>query len=103
MELIDNIKLRSKLSRRWRLARKQNKPEEILKIYKEEYEEQKKRTSIMAGKKKGEWEIYKIEETKIGLNASNIRPCVIKTEGNGERFTLSRCTYVEKFDDGICL
>ena len=62
-ELIDNINLRSKLSRRWRLARKQGKPEEILKVYKEEYEEQQKKTSIMSGKKKGEWEIWKIEET----------------------------------------
>ena len=27
MKIIDNIKLRSKLSRRWRLTRKQKKPE----------------------------------------------------------------------------
>merc|ERR1711874_252527 len=63
LELIDNINLRSKLSRRWRLARKQNKPEEILKAYKEEYEKQQTKTSIMSGKKKGEWEVRKIEET----------------------------------------
>merc|ERR1711874_302898 len=52
LELIDNINLRSKLSRRWRLARKQNKPEEVLKAYKEEYEKQQRKTSIMSGKKK---------------------------------------------------
>merc|ERR1711874_355449 len=63
MELIDNINLRSKLSRRLRLARKQYKPEEILKAYKEEYEKQQRKTSIMSGKKKGEWEVRKIEET----------------------------------------
>merc|ERR1711913_142668 len=52
MELIDNINLRSKLSRRWRSARKQNQPEEVLKAYKEEYEKQQRKTSIMSGKKK---------------------------------------------------
>ena len=62
-ELTDNISLRSKLNRRWRLARKNNEPEEILKKYKEEYEKQQKKTSIMSCKKKGEWEIRKIEET----------------------------------------
>jgi len=40
MEVIDNINLKSKLNRRWRLARKQNKPKEILKAYREEYEKQ---------------------------------------------------------------
>merc|ERR1711874_351377 len=38
MELINKLNLRSKLSRKWKLARKQDKPEEILKVYKEEYE-----------------------------------------------------------------
>ena len=42
-ELTDNISLRSKLSRRWRLARKNNEPEEILKACKEEYEKQQKK------------------------------------------------------------
>ena len=64
MKLIDNINLRSKLSRKWRLARKQNEPEEILKVYKEEYEKQQRKTSIMSGRKKGEWEVRKIEETR---------------------------------------
>ena len=30
IELIENIKLRSKLSRRWRISRKQEKPKEVL-------------------------------------------------------------------------
>ena len=42
-ELTDNISLRSKLSRKWRLARKNNEPEEILKKYKEDYERQQKK------------------------------------------------------------
>ena len=64
MELIENINLRSKLSRKWRLARKQGQTEEILKAHKEEYEKQQRKTSIMSGRKKGEWEVRKIEETR---------------------------------------
>ena len=60
IELIDNINLRSKLSRKWRLARKQKQTIEIQKIYEEEYKEQQRKTSIMFGKKKSEWEIRKI-------------------------------------------
>ena len=44
IELIDNINLRSKLSR-WRMARKQKEPKEVLKIYEEEYKEQQRKTS----------------------------------------------------------
>ena len=43
LELTDNISLRSKLSRKWRLARKNNESEEILKTCKEEYEKQQKK------------------------------------------------------------
>merc|ERR1711874_593240 len=64
IELIENIKLRSKLSRRWRIARKQEKPKEVLELYEKEYKEQQKKTSIMSGRKKGLWERRKIEETK---------------------------------------
>ena len=56
LELIDNIKERSKLSRRWRIARKEGKPQEILEVYEKEYKEQQVMTSIMSGNKKGEWE-----------------------------------------------
>jgi len=54
--LIDNIKIRGKLSRRWRIARKKKEPQELLNKYKEEYKCQQIRTSNMAGDKKGKWE-----------------------------------------------
>ena len=62
IELIDNINLRSKLSRTWRVARKQGEQLKILKLYEEEYKEQQRKTSIMSGGKKVQWEIRKIEE-----------------------------------------
>ena len=62
-ELIDNISLRSRLSRDQRIARRNNEPEEIQKACKEKYEKQQKKTAIMSGKKKGDWEKKKIEET----------------------------------------
>ena len=52
IELIDNINLRSRLSRRWRVARKQGAPTETLKLYEEEYKEQQRKTSVMSGEKK---------------------------------------------------
>merc|ERR1711874_444362 len=64
IELIENIKLRSKLSRRWRISMKQEKPKEVLELYEKEYKEQQKKTSIMSGRKKGLWERRTIEETK---------------------------------------
>jgi len=62
-ELTDNISLRSKLSMRWRIARKNKEPEETLRRCKEEYEKQQIKTSIMSCKKKGEWEVKKVKET----------------------------------------
>merc|ERR1711874_760655 len=53
LELIDNIKERSMLSRRWRIARKERKPQETLELYEKEYKEQEIKTSIMSGNKKG--------------------------------------------------
>ena len=52
IELIDNINLRSRLSRRWRIARKKGETPEVLDLYEKEYKEQKK-TVIMSGRKKG--------------------------------------------------
>ena len=43
IELIENINLRSKLSRRWRIARKQGEPPEVLELYEKEYKEQQKK------------------------------------------------------------
>merc|ERR1711874_306659 len=62
-ELIDNIKLRSKLSREWRLARKRKEPVEVLRQYQRRYLEQKSVTALMTGDKKSAWESRKINET----------------------------------------
>ena len=39
-ELIENIKIRGKLSRRWRIARKKGEPQEVLNNYEKEYKQQ---------------------------------------------------------------
>ena len=57
------MKMRGKLSRKWRIARKKGEPQEILEVYEREYKEQQINTSRMAGNKKGDWE-KKIIETK---------------------------------------
>merc|ERR1711874_665725 len=62
-ELIENINIRSRLSRNWRIARKNNESEEIPKACKEKYEKQQKKTAVLSGKKKGDWKKKKIEET----------------------------------------
>ena len=62
-ELLDNIKLRSKLNREWRYARKRSEPKEILKQYEQRYLKQKSITALMTGDKKSAWESKKIEET----------------------------------------
>ena len=62
-ELIENIKLRSKLSREWRYARKRKEPDEILKQYERRYLHQKSITALMTGDKKSAWESRKIDET----------------------------------------
>ena len=64
IELIDNLKERSRLSRRWRIAIKEGKPQKILDLYEREYKDQQVKTSTMTGNKKGEWEKRKIIETK---------------------------------------
>ena len=61
-ELLDNISLRNKLSREWRLARKNGETDDVIEACKERYEKQQKKTTILSGSKKGEWE-KKIEET----------------------------------------
>ena len=62
-ELIDNIKLRNRLSKNWRYARKNDLAKEVQEECKRKYEFQKKLTSAMAGEKKSSWEKKKIEET----------------------------------------
>ena len=51
-ELLENIKLRSKLSREWRHARKRNEPAKIIKQYEKRYLHQKSITAIMTGDEK---------------------------------------------------
>ena len=62
-ELLDNISLRSKYSRQWRFARKNGEPDDVVEACKRRYIEQQRKTSIMSGRKKGQWEEKKIEET----------------------------------------
>ena len=40
VELTDNIKERSKLSRKWRIARREGKPQEVLDLYEKKYKVQ---------------------------------------------------------------
>ena len=58
-ELLRSINLRSKLSKAWRYARKRKEPEQVLEIYKDEYETQKKLTAEMTSQKKSQWEVEK--------------------------------------------
>ena len=62
-ELIDNIRLRIRLNRNLRFARKNNLPDIVQAEYKQIYEIQKRLKSSMAGEKKSSWEKKKIEET----------------------------------------
>ena len=59
-ELIDNVNLRSSYSRQWRYARKREAPEEEIERCKSRYEAQQKKTSVMTGIKKSNWEEKKI-------------------------------------------
>ena len=51
-ELIDNIKLRNRLSKNWRFTRRNNLAKEVQEESKRKYEYQKKLTAKMAGEKK---------------------------------------------------
>merc|ERR1712082_238983 len=102
-ELKVNIKLRSKLSRAWRHARKRKEPEEILDKYRDDYFLQKSKTAIMTGDKKSEWEENKISETKgggktfwkmikelVGRERENSEEAYIYSE-NGEKKEINEC------------
>ena len=62
LELIESIKLRMRLNKNWRYSRR-NQPPPVQKEFKEKYENQKKITAALIGKKKSEWEKKKIQET----------------------------------------
>merc|ERR1712239_109515 len=102
-ELKENIKLRSKLSKAWRHARKRKEPEEVLDKYKDEYFLQKSRTAILTGDKKSEWEESKITETwgggktfwkmikeLLGKDKENSEDAYIYTE-DGEKKEINEC------------
>ena len=55
--------MKSRLSRNWRFARKNNLAKEVQEESKKKYEPQKKLTAKMAGEKKSEWEKKKIKES----------------------------------------
>ena len=61
-ELIDNLKIRSRLNRNWRYAKENNLPMEIQEECRKKYMHQKTKTAVMAGEKKSTWEKEKVEE-----------------------------------------
>merc|ERR1712082_557491 len=102
-ELMENTKLRSKLSRSWRHARKRNEPEEVINRYKQNYILQKSRTASLTEKKKSQWEESKIAETwrdskafwkmikeLLGKNKEDTEEAFIFTE-EGEKMEIGNC------------
>merc|ERR1711942_315015 len=102
-ELLENINLRSKLSREWRYARKRKEPKETLEIYKQEYITQKDITAKLTGQKKSQWEMEKIEETRnngkefwkmikelLGRDKEDSEEAFIYTE-DGEKVEIGSC------------
>merc|ERR1711874_764271 len=114
-ELIDNVKLRSKLSRDWRLARKRKEPDEILRQYKNRYLEQKSVTALMTGDKKSAWESRKINETwkdskkfwkmikeLLGKNKEfEEETYVYSEEGKKQEIMTCENTFAQKWTDNI--
>ena len=61
-ELIDNLKIRLRLNRNWRYAKRNNLPQEIQEECRKKYIHQKTITAVMAGEKKSTWEKENMEE-----------------------------------------
>ena len=114
-ELIDNIKLRSKLNREWRMARKRDEPDEVLKQYERRYLKQKRLTALMTGDKKSAWESKKINETwkdskkfwkmikeLLGKNKEVEEETYVYNE-EGEKQEIMTCenTFAQKWTDNI--
>jgi len=97
-ELKENIKLRSKLSKAWRHARKRKEPKEVLDKYRDEYFLQKSRTAILTGDKKSEWEESKISETWGGGKTfwKMIKELLGKDKENSEDAYI----YIQKMEKG---
>ena len=51
-EMVDNLKIRSRLNRNWRFAKKNNLPLDIQKECRDKFMHQKNKTAVMAGRKK---------------------------------------------------
>merc|ERR1711874_623061 len=114
-ELIENIKLRSKLSREWRHARKRKEPIIIIEQYKRRYLHQKSITSIMTGDKKSAWESRKIAETwkdskkfwkmikeLLGKNKELEEDAFIYTEDGVKKETMDcEHSFAQKWTDNI--
>ena len=60
--MIDNLKIRSRLNRNWRHAKKNNFLADIKDECRKKYLHQKEKTIIMANNKKGTWEIENVKE-----------------------------------------
>merc|ERR1711874_544455 len=114
-ELIENIKLRSKLSREWRHARKRKEPEEILRQYERRYLKQKSITALMTGDKKSAWQNRKINETwkdskklwkmikeLLGKNREiEDETYVYNEEGDKQEIMTCENTFAQKWTDNI--
>merc|ERR1712082_398871 len=114
-ELMENTKLRSKLSRAWRHARKRNEPEEVINRYKQNYILQKSRTATLTGEKKSQWEESKIAETwgdskafwkmikeLLGKNKEDSEEAFIFTE-KGEKMEIGTCRkeFISKWTEQV--
>ena len=113
--LINNINLRSKLSKEWRYARNRDDTPEEIEKHKQRYLEQKRLTATMTGDKKSEWESKKIEETwkdsktfwkmikeLLGKKKENKEEAYIYLE-DGERKEISSCKeeFIEKWTSQV--
>merc|ERR1711874_18101 len=114
-ELLKNIKLRSKLSREWRHARKRGEPTIIIDQYEKRYLHQKSITAIMTGDKKSAWESRKIDETwkdskkfwnmikeLLGKNKELGEEAFVYTE-DGEKQEIMTCedSFAQKWTENI--
>ena len=94
-ELKENIKLRGKLSRRWRIARKKNEAQETINRYELEYKNQQTTTAKIIGEKKGNRGKEKIKDAKI--NGKTLWKVVNALLGK-TKIRKKRFFYIEKME-----
>ena len=68
-EMQASLKKRKMKNKKWRRARREEKPKEELDRLEEEYKKPQKETSRLTGKNKGEWEKMKIEQVRKSSKA----------------------------------